>query len=426
MKKLYLIDGNALIYRMFFALPEFTTSNWKVVNALFWVAKFFTSQMVSENPDYLIFVRDAKWDNFRHQLYAEYKATRDRMPDSLRTQVDEINTMVEKMGFKVIEESGYEADDVIATLVKKYKDEYEVYVLSGDKDLFVLIDDHVKIYDTIKKKIYGREEAKEKFEIESKYVTDYLALVWDTSDNIPGISWIGPKKVIPLINTFWSVESIFEVVWKVVSWEVVEMPDEIKKILSGKTLEKIWQWKEMAFLSKKLATLDSHIALRDFQMDEYLFHTDKLETPEVKDFFRENEFFSLVSAWEKKTLKKWDDLWLKVQIIWDSEWLSDLEKKIDKYTTVTFDTETTSIDAIKADLVWVSLYLDDDNIYYINVLHSWPKVEVSELQAFLKWLFEKDITIVGHNLKYDLIVIDRFLKDSHTKSEKSQHQWVLF
>lgn len=410
---------------MFFALPEFTTSTWKHVNALFWVAKFFTSQMVNENPDYLIFVRDAKWDNFRHQMYSEYKATRDRMPDNLRAQVDDINTMVETMWFKVIEESWYEADDVIATLVKKYKDEYEIYVLSGDKDLYVLIDDNVKIYDTLKRKIYGREEAKEKFEIESKYVTDYLALVWDSSDNIPGINWIWPKKVIPLINTFWSVEDIFEVAERVHKWEKIEMPDEVKKIFSWKTLEKIIEWKEMAFLSKKLATLDCQVTLPDFHLDEYLFHRDKLETDIVKDFFRENEFFSLVDTSHVKTLKKWDDLWLKVKIIWDNEGIKNLEWKIKNYKEVILDTETTSIDPVKANLVWVSIYLDDDNIYYINISHNWPKIWKNEMQLFLQKLLDReDITIIWHNLKYDLIVIDMFLKnkqsDEKWKNETSQ------
>ena len=113
MKKLYLIDGNSFIYRMFFALPEFSTSNGKVVNATFGIAKFFMWQLRNENPDYVLFIRDAKGKNFRHDLYADYKATRDRMPDSLRAQVEDIQIMVEKMGFQSIEIPWYEADDVI-------------------------------------------------------------------------------------------------------------------------------------------------------------------------------------------------------------------------------------------------------------------------------------------------------------------------
>ena len=104
-KKIYLIDGNSFIYRMFFALPEFTTSSGKIVNATFGMAKFFTHQLVSENPDYLIFIRDAKGENFRHQMYTEYKATRERMPDSLREQIGDIETMIGAMNIQIIEKS---------------------------------------------------------------------------------------------------------------------------------------------------------------------------------------------------------------------------------------------------------------------------------------------------------------------------------
>lgn len=161
-----------------------------MVNAIFGVAKFFMGQMVGEKPDYLIFVRDAKGDNFRHQIYTEYKATRERMPDTLRSQVDDINDMVNKMGFQVIEIEGYEADDVIATLAKKYGEDYEVYILTGDKDLHALVTDKVKIYDTLKRKVYGPADTKEKFEVEPKYVADYLGIVGDSSDNFPGIAGI--------------------------------------------------------------------------------------------------------------------------------------------------------------------------------------------------------------------------------------------
>jgi DNA polymerase-1 len=126
------------------------------------------------------------------------------------------------------------------------------------------------------------------------------------------------------------------------------------------------------------------------------------------EFFRKMEFNSLIWEEEKK-LTKWNDLGLKVQIIWDKQGLNELLEKIKKYKNIVLDTETTSLDIIKAKLVWVSIFLDEKNIFYINLRHSWPKVNVDDLNDFLKKLFKLDITIIGHNIKYDLEIIDLFL-----------------
>ncbi len=160
MKKIYLIDGNSFIYRMFFALPEFSTSAWKIVNATYGIAKFFIHQLVQESPDYLIFIRDAKGKNFRHEIFADYKATRDRMPDNLREQLQDINRMVETMGLKVIEESWYEADDIIGTMAKKYSQDYEIYILTGDKDLYALVNEKVKFMILSKRRFFDSKKPK--------------------------------------------------------------------------------------------------------------------------------------------------------------------------------------------------------------------------------------------------------------------------
>lgn len=430
MKKIYLIDGNSLIYRMFFALPEFSTSKWKWVNALFWVAKFFTGQLIKESPDYLIFVRDAKGKNFRHDLYADYKATRDRMPDNLRAQLDDINAMIQTMDLKIIEESWYEADDVIASLAKKYKKDYEIYILSWDKDLYRLVEDQVKIYDTLKKKIFWRKETREKFEIDAEFVSDYLAIVGDSSDNIPWISWIGPKKAVVLINTFGSLEDIYKAIEKQEWWEALDISDEAKKVLSGKTLEKIVNGKEIAFLSKKLATLDESVDLSHFSLDDFIFHEEKIFSSKVKDFFREFEFFSLIGEEKKENEKTWKDLKKKVQIIAEDTDLKALEKKIEKYEKIVLDTETTSLQAEKAELVGVSLYLDEENLFYINAFHKWQKVSYKALKEFLEKLLASDKMIIGHNLKYDLEIIQYFFKkewnNNHHDTDKTPLQSSLF
>lgn len=408
MKNIYLIDWNALIYRMFFAMPDFTTKDWKHVSALYWVAKFFLQDLVRENPDYVVFVRDARWENFRHKIYSEYKATRDRMPDNLRSQVDEINDMVSLFHMDVVEIPMVEADDVIATLANEYwKDkENRVFILSWDKDLYSLVTENVKIYDTIKKDVFDIKKTTEKFWVEPKKIIDYLAIVWDSSDNIPWIDWIWPKKAVPLINNIWTVEEIYEFID---SWKVTD-DDEVKKILSWKTLEKIKEAREIAFLSKKLATIKKDVELWKFNLEDYKFNKDTLVDDEVIELFKKYEFNSLLWKEHIKKQKKWEDLWLKVQIIWDSEWLLNLKNDINKFTELVFDTETTSLDIIKAELVGVSIFLDKEHIYYINVAHNWPKVNKTELWEFFKFILNSNLKIIWHNIKYDLEIVDLFLK----------------
>ncbi len=413
-KKIYLIDWNSFIYRMFFWLPEFSTKSWKIVNAIFWMAKFFVGQLSSEKPDYLIFIKDAKWDNFRHKIYSDYKATRDRMPDNLRSQISNIEDMINKMWIKIVEIDWYEADDVIWTLANTYdwNIEYEVDILTWDKDLYSLVSDNVKIYDTMKKKKFWPVETKEKFWVNSNMIIDYLAIVWDKSDNIPWIDWFGPQKAVWLINSIWSIEVIYDEVNNVSSWKKdhTDFDKPIQSCFKWKTFEKLVSSRDNAFLSKKLATLDKTVSLEWFKLENFSFSPDSLVNNEVRELFNEFEFYSLL--WEEKPkLIKWDDLWLKVKIVWDKDWLNnilDLIKK-DNIKKIVLDTETTSLNIMKAELVWVSIYLDDNNIFYINRLHNWPQVSDKDLKKFLNDIFALDILIIWHNLKYDLEILELFI-----------------
>lgn len=417
MKKIYLIDWNSFIYRMFFALPEFATKDWKIVNALFWMAKFFVSSLVKQNPDYIVFVKDAKWENFRHKLYADYKATRDRMPDNLRTQIWDIEKMISKMWIEIVEISWFEADDVIWTLaVNLWQDnKNDIYILSWDKDLYSLVTDNVSIYDTMKRKIYNPEKTKEKFWIEPKLIIDYLAIVWDKADNIPWIDWFWPKKAVDLINNLWTVENILKEIDLVNSWEkkYSDYDKSIQWCFKWKTFEKLLNSKDEAILSKKLATVDLNMDLWDFNLENFEFKPDTLLNEEVVKFFQDHEFNSLL--WENEIQKStsWDDLSLKIHNIFSKEHLDKLFDTLKNRDYIILDTETTSLDVIEAQLVWISIYIDDDKIYYINRLHEWQRVLDSELKEFLNNLFDLNTTIVWHNIKYDLEIIDLFLSSKN-------------
>lgn len=419
MKKIYLIDWNSFIYRMFFALPEFATKDWTIVNALFGMAKFFASSLVKENPDYIVFIKDAHWENFRHKLYSEYKATRDRMPDNLRSQISLIEEMIKKMWIDMVEIPGYEADDVIWTLAKKFdwNTDFEVDILTWDKDLYSLVSNNIKIYDTMKKKKFWPNETKEKFLVEPKLIIDYLSIVWDKADNIPGIDWFWPAKAVDLINYIWTIEQIYDVVSEVETGKTLEQVltnlDEIsiKKLqtcFKWKTFEKLVSSKQDAFLSKKLATIELNVELDNFEIDNYLFKPDSILNQDIIEFFEKYEFNSLI--WENwiNKLQLWRDLGLKVHIINNDENLDKLLESIKKESKIVLDTETTWLDIIKAELVWVSIYLDDKRIYYINRFHKWDRVSDVKLKSFLKSILELDILIVWHNIKYDLEIIDWF------------------
>lgn len=467
-KKIYLIDWNSFIYRMFFALPEFATKDWKIVNAIFGMAKFFVHSLVVQSPDYLIFVKDAKWENFRHKLYADYKATRDRMPDSLRTQIVDIEKMIGLMWIDIVEVDWYEADDVIGTLATKlWKDkDHNVFILTGDKDLYSLITENVFVYDTMKRTIFNPEKATEKFWVKPEMIIDYLSIVWDKADNIPGIDWFWPKKAVDLINIIWSVEQIYDVVDRVNSWEKLEKClweeniDWIKAIAScfkWKTFEKLIISKDDAFLSKKLATIELNIDLNDhllidevpgdgiitkkFELEDFKFKPNTLLNQDVKDYFKSLEFYSLIWETEDIKVKIWNDLWLKVKLVQNKEQLDELMKQISHTPAGTsldkgrnnwekkicLDTETTSLDIMEAELVGISIYIDDNNIFYINRLHKWDSVLDTDIKDFLNKLFDLDILIIGHNLKYDLEIIDLFLNKESSKNfiDKWSISWQM-
>lgn len=434
MKKIFLIDGNSFIYRMFFALPEFSTKDWKIVNAVFWMAKFFVSTLVKEKPDYLIFIKDALWPNFRQEIFSDYKATRDRMPDNLRSQISDIEEMIWLLWIEIVEVSGYEADDVLWTLAKKLWEDKknQIYILSWDKDLFSLISENVFVYDTMKKTVFDEQKTKEKFWVEPKMIIDYLAICWDKADNIPGIEWFWPKKAINLINEIWWVKNIYNEVEKIESWEkkALDYPKEIQSCFKWKTYERLLNSKENAFLSLKLATIELDVKMQNFSLENHKFDPENFKNQKVLEFFQKFEFNSLIenSNFVKK-MQTWQDLNLKVQIIKNDSDLKAIFEKIKNFKKLVLDTETTSLDVIEAKIVGVSIYLDDENIFYINKMHSWEKVSFLALKNFLENIFDLDILIIWHNLKYDLEIIENFLNSSqenYISDEENIFQKTIF
>ncbi len=186
-KELIIIDGFNLIFRVFYAVPPFHTRDGKPVNALFGYTKALM-QIMKMDAEYIIMTFDSGGGTFRSEVDANYKAHRDGMPDDLGSQMDAIFEVTDLLGIPRVAVPGYEADDIIGTLAVKHRDDMDrVLIVSSDKDLFQFIGRHVYVYDAMKDKMYDEEEAVKKFEVHPAQIVDYLALIGDASDNIPGV-----------------------------------------------------------------------------------------------------------------------------------------------------------------------------------------------------------------------------------------------
>ena len=188
MTNIAILDGYNLLYRFFYAIPPFTAPDGTPVNAAYGLAKTLLSLHTDERPDRLFFTLDSR-SEARARLYADYKGTRDRMPDNLRTQESVVSEVLAALGITPLRVEGYEADDIIGTLVARYRDvpDTRIWILSGDKDLLQYVSDTVVVYDAGKKQVLGTSHTIEKFGVAAEHIVDYLAICGDSADNIPGI-----------------------------------------------------------------------------------------------------------------------------------------------------------------------------------------------------------------------------------------------
>jgi len=399
-QKIYIIDGYNFIYRLFYAVPSFTLKDGTPVNTVFWLAKMVLSWQEQDRPDKLIFVVDSKWKNHRHDIYEQYKATRDRMPTDLKTQENLIFELLEKFWINPISKSWFEADDIIWTLVEKLRTDKEndIYILSWDKDLYQFIDWNVAVYDTMKRKISHTREAQEKFGVDPKYIVDYLAICGDSSDNIPGIPGFWPKKAEELINKFGTLEQIYENI----------------ESLTGKTKEILENSKEIAFLSKKLATIDTNVDIGNFSLSDFDFTQKNLLNNDIIDFFKKLEFKSLIPKTHQEEVKDFSSLWIKVVKIEKENELESLKDKILKTWKISIST----IWENSFSLNFVSIYLWEKEVYEINI-------ERLYIKDFLNEILAADITIYWYEIKEDLKRIWGYVGERWTEN-KSEIQASLF
>ena len=294
-KRVFLVDGNSYLYRAFFATPHLTNSRGLPTNATYAFMNMLKKLLNDEKPDNLIVIFDSKGPTFREQILETYKAHRPPMPGNLAAQIPYVKKITEAMGLPMLEKEGVEADDIIGTMVEHLKGQGVLtFIVTSDKDMMQLVSDTVFIYDSMKNLLIGPKEVEEKFGVNPSLITDYLALTGDTSDNIPGVPGIGDKTARELVVAYGDIDAIYQ---------------NLGAIKKPSVVEKLRQGKDLAHLSKDLATLRLDVACGVALEDL------KLETPDLKALrrlFRELEFTSLYKEIkiENSERREWPSLGL--------------------------------------------------------------------------------------------------------------------
>ena len=395
MKTLTIIDTFGFFFRNYYALPQLKNSKGFPTGLLTGFANFIYSIKNEHDTDYLLFALDSKGKNFRHDLDPNYKANRSEAPEDLKKQLPIAIEWVKKMGFKCYEEVGFEADDVIASAVKFAKThDIKVRIVTHDKDLYQLIDDgRVVIYDPMKKSEIDEQGCFEKFGVYPKRINEYLSLVGDVADNIPGVKGIGPKGAKKLLDDFESIEAIYE------NLERIGNP-RVKAMLEDN--------KDNAFLSKKLARLDDSLDIADkFESFHFPCENPLANIADELAYYELRQMLSKVKSEVLHVKPKVEAVGFQSVLLDDAKILFNVIEGLEEDAIVAFDTETTSLDAYNAKIVGFSFCADEGIAYYVPLAHSYlgvgDQISLEDAKKALMELFKHKI--IGQNLKYDLAVI---------------------
>ena len=411
-KRLFLIDGYATLYRSHFALIRnpLITSYGLPTSALFGFTNQVLKLLRQEKPDYLAAVFDTHEKTFRHKRFPEYKATREKMPDELQEQLPHLWNLLNAMQIITLSKPGFEADDIIGTLAREgSKDGLDVFIVSGDKDFMQLVNDHVFLYTpggrSMDIRIYDSKGVEAKWGVPPEKMIDFLGLMGDSSDNIPGVRGIGEKSAKKLIIEFGSLENALENAEK----------NTNKRVRNG-----LLECKEDALLSKELVTIDTNVEL-NCGISELIRNDFDLST--LRNLFQEFEFFGLVKQLDEmeadiqtkqKTKQK------GYETITELSSFKTFVESIKKGTLLSFDLETTSVDPMQAEIVGLSFSIRPDSGVYIPLKYKdkrknhFGKNELSIVMKTIKPVLE-DSTIqkTGQNVKFDALIYKRHGVDVH-------------
>ena len=416
-KVVTVIDTFGFFFRSFYALPQhLRTKDGFPTGLLTGFTNFIATLQKDHESDYIIFAIDSKGDTFRNEIDENYKANRSAPPPELTQQLPVAIEWINKMGYKTLGKQGYEADDMIATVVKCAKEKgYKVRVVSHDKDLYQLIDDDkVVIVDAIKRKYVNEKACYDKYGVTPKQFIDYQSILGDSADNVPGVKGIGKVGAEKLLKEYGTLDNVYAHI------------QEIK----GATQKKLIDSKEQAYMSKELVTLhDNVFSCKDFDFEEYKMDVvnpflniyDELVKYEQNAILRMLHAKNMVTPQRKESAEKLQQsceekaskLEFEAKLLTDESTLNTALQKITPQSIVAFDTETTGLDYENDVLVGFSFCLNDVEAYYVPFGHVYLGVgdQVSESVAkeAIRRIFEA--RVVGHNIKFDLHFVTRFLED---------------
>ena len=394
-RRLVLVDGSSYLYRAFHAMPSLTNSKGQPTGAAYGMTNMLKRLEAEVQPELAAVVFDAKGKTFRDDLYPEYKANRPPMPMELRSQIEPIHAIVRALGFPVLVEGGVEADDVIGTLAEQAREAgLDVLVCTGDKDMAQLVDDRVTMVNTMDDPVLDADGVTAKFGVPPESIVDYLALVGDTVDNVPGVPKVGPKTASKWLAEYGTLENL------------VAHADAIK----GKVGENLRASLAQIPLSKELVTIRRDVPLEDGPLDLELVEPD---VEALKTLYGELEF----RTWLGELLDAGGDAPAEApaaeyETVLDEAALDAWIERLGAADAIAFDTETTSLDYMQADLVGVSFAVEPGRAAYVPFGHDYtgapaqlaPDLVLGKLRPILE---SERPAKIGQNLKYDMSVLAR-------------------
>ncbi len=407
-QKLVIFDGNALLHRAYHALPPLTTSDGKLVNAAYGFTTIFLKVLKELKPVYVAVTFDRPEPTFRHEVFADYKAQREKKPQELYDQIDIIKDIVKAFGVPIFETKGYEADDIIGTITQQTsKLGIESLVVTGDLDALQLVDDYTSVY-TLRKGLadtvtYNPAAVYERYGLKPEQLVEYRALKGDPSDNIPGVKGIGEKTAAELIKKFHSIDGLYTSLKKN-DTQAKKLPPRLRELLLASEKE--------AGLARKLSVIVRNVPIKFSPQDCRLKDFD---LPRIAELFHALEFKSLLGRLPELgaklnlsprtnlvTTNKSSTIKGNYQLIVTTDEVASLVRKLAKAKVMAVDTETSGLDAQQAELVGISLSVKTGEAYYLPAAVT----KSSAGKSLAKILADGAIKKVAHNAKFDMHILN--------------------
>ena len=394
-KKLVLVDGSSYLYRAYHAMPDLTTSSGETTGAIYGVINMLRRQLKEHPSDYLVVVFDAPGKTFRDDIYPDYKSNRPPMPDDLRAQIAPTHDVIQAMGIPLLSVAAVEADDVIGTLSTTASAmSIDTDIMSGDKDLAQLVGKRVRLIDSMKGETYDTAGIKSRFGVAPEQIVDYLTLVGDAVDNVPGVPKVGPKTATRWLETYRTLDNL------------VAHAEDIK----GKVGDNLRQFLEQLPVSRQLVTIKTDVEL-DVTPKDLIQSTP--DEDRLRELFSRLEFKTWLSELGGTNTADTQSPEVNYTIILDEKSLRQWIKRLSKAGVFSLDTETTSLDTLCAELVGISFTDHAGEGAYLPLAHDYVgaplQVSLKDALTCLRPLLEDSkIGKIGQNLKYDRSVLQNY------------------